>query len=150
MLAAFAFGSAVAGLTYGARHWRMPMLRRYWLQSVLFGALIPLFLAAGGVAELQLIAFVAGLGIAPSLITGFGLVETLVPTRMLTEGLAWLLSGLNVGYGVLASTVGGIADRHGAHDAFWLGIAMGAFVALCATALAFRLGVRKSDGAALP
>ena len=42
VLAMFAFGSAVAGLLYGARHWRAPMLSRYWGQSVLFAALIPL------------------------------------------------------------------------------------------------------------
>jgi Major Facilitator Superfamily len=139
VLAMFAFGSAVAGLIYGARHWQAPMLRRYWSQSLAFAALIPLLLAAGSVDALLLVAFVVGLGIAPSLITGFGLVESLVPTRMLTEGLAWLTTGLNVGYGVLASTVGRVADRQGAHDAFWLAVAAGAFVAVCASALALRL-----------
>jgi hypothetical protein len=139
VLAMFAFGSGVAGLLYGARHWHAPMLSRYWGQSVVFAALIPLLLAADTVAQLAVIAFVVGLGIAPSLITGFGLVQTLVPVAALTEGLAWLVTGLNVGYGTLAALVGGMADRHGAHDAFWLPIGAGLFVALAATALALRL-----------
>jgi MFS family permease len=139
VLAMFAFGSAVAGLLYGARHWRASMLSRYWGQSVLFAALIPLLLAADTVAQLAAIAFVAGLGIAPSLITGFGLVQTLVPVAALTEGLAWLVTGLNLGYGTLAALVGGVADRHGAHQAFWLPICAGLFVAAAATALALRL-----------
>jgi hypothetical protein len=139
VLATFAFGSGVAGLLYGARHWHAPMLTRYWGQSVLFTALIPLLLAADTVAQLAVIGFVVGLGIAPSLITGFGLVETLVPVAGLTEGLAWLVTGLNVGYGTLAALVGGVADRHGAHDAFWLPIGAGLFVAVAATALALRL-----------
>jgi hypothetical protein len=139
VLAMFAFGSGVAGLLYGARHWHAPMLSRYWGQSVLFAALIPLLLAAGTVAELAVIAFIVGLGIAPSLITGFGLVQTLVPIAALTEGLAWLVTGLNVGYGTLAALVGGVADRLGAHDAFWLPIGAGLFVAVAATALALRL-----------
>ena len=139
VLAMFAFGSGVAGLLYGARHWRAPMLSRYWGQSVVFAALVPLLLAADTVAQLAVIAFVVGLGIAPSLITGFGLVQTLVPVAALTEGLAWLVTGLNVGYGTLAALVGGVADRHGAHNAFWLPIGAGLFVAGAATALALRL-----------
>jgi hypothetical protein len=142
VLAMFAFGSGVAGLLYGARHWRAPMLARYWGQSVLFAALIPLLLAAGTVAELAVIAFIVGLGIAPCLITGFGLVQTLVPVTALTEGLAWLVTGLNVGYGTLAALVGGVADRHGAHHAFWLPIGAGLSVAMAATALALRLRPR--------
>ena len=139
VLAMFAFGSGVAGLLYGARHWRAPMLSRYWGQSVVFAALVPLLLAADTVAQLAVIAFVVGLGIAPSLITGFGLVQTLIPVAALTEGLAWLVTGLNVGYGTLAALVGGLADRHGAHIAFWLPIGAGLFVAVAATALALRL-----------
>jgi MFS family permease len=139
VLAMFAFGSGVAGLLYGARHWHAPMLSRYWGQSVVFAALIPLLLAADTVAQLAVIAFVVGLGIAPSLITGFGLVQTLVPVAALTEGLAWLVTGLNVGYGTLAALVGTVADRHGAHNAFWLPVGAGLFVAGAATALALRL-----------
>jgi MFS family permease len=142
VLAMFALGSGVAGLLYGARHWRAPMLSRYWGQSLLFAALIPLLLAADTVAQLAVIAFIVGLGIAPSLITGFGLVQTLVPIATLTEGLAWLVTGLNVGYGAVAALVGGVADRHGAHDAFWVPIGAGLFVALAATALALRLRPR--------
>jgi hypothetical protein len=115
------------------------MLSRYWGQSVVFAALVPLLLAADTVAQLAVIAFVVGLGIAPSLITGFGLVQTLIPVAALTEGLAWLVTGLNVGYGTLAALVGGVADRHGAHIAFWLPIGAGLFVAVAATALALRL-----------
>jgi hypothetical protein len=62
-----------------------------------------------------------------------------VPVAALTEGLAWLVTGLNVGYGTLAALVGGVADRHGAHIAFWLPIGAGLFVAVAATALALRL-----------
>ena len=139
VLAMFAFGSGVAGLLYGARHWRAPMLSRYWGQSVVFAALIPLLLVAETVGQLAVIAFIVGLGIAPSLITGFGLVQTLVPVATLTEGLAWLVTGLNVGYGTLAGLVGGVADRRSAHDAFWVPIGAGVFVAVAATALALRL-----------
>jgi MFS family permease len=139
VLATFALASGVAGLVYGARHWATPLLRRYWLHSVIFAALVPLFLSAGSMAQLYPIAFVAGLGISPTLITGFAMVEELVPPRGLTEGLAWTTTGLNVGYGALAAVVGGIADRHGAHVAFFVPVASGVVVAVATSLLVLRL-----------
>jgi hypothetical protein len=44
-----------------------------------------------------------------------------------------------LGYGTLAALVGGVADRHGVHQGFWLPIGVGLFVAAPATALALRL-----------
>ena len=38
------------------------------------------------------------------------------PAPSLTEGLAWVITGLNVGYGAGAALVGGIADAHGARS----------------------------------
>jgi MFS family permease len=67
---------------------------------------------------LAVCAFVFGLGVAPALITMFGLVQQIVPARALTEGLSWIGTGLNVGYGAGAAVVGGIADAHGARAAF--------------------------------
>jgi MFS family permease len=70
-------------------------------------------------------AFIVGLGVAPTLITSFGLIEKIVPGSALTEGLAWLTTGLNLGYGAGSAAVGGIADAHGARVAFTVTIAAG-------------------------
>jgi MFS family permease len=67
--------------------------------------------------------FVLGVGIAPALITLFGLIQQIVPARALTEGLSWVSTGLNVGYGAGAALVGGIADHHGARTAFLVVVA---------------------------
>ncbi|MDT4917106.1 MAG: hypothetical protein QOH89_1806 [Pseudonocardiales bacterium] len=117
-LAAIAVGSATAGLAYGAVEWRTSILRRYRMQSVLFALLPAVLLAATNVPVLTACAFVLGLGIAPALITMFGLVQQIVPARALTEGLSWIGTGLNIGYGAGAALVGGIADAHGARTAF--------------------------------
>ncbi len=132
VFACFALGSALAGFFYGARHWRAPVALRFCVQALVFAALLPLFLLAGNVPTLCAFAVLAGLGIAPTLITGFGLVEQLVPTRGLTEGLSWALTGLNVGYGAGAATVGALADAHGAHAAFAAPIVAGALMGLTA------------------
>ena len=118
VLAAIAVGSAASGLVYGAIGWQTSVLYRFRIQSIAFALLPILLLAATNVPMLAVCAFALGLGVAPALITMFGLVQQLVPTRALTEGLSWIGTGLNVGYGAGAAMVGGIADAHGARTAF--------------------------------
>jgi MFS family permease len=118
VLACLAAGRGVAGFVYGSRHRTGDVLERFRRQSLVFAVLPLLFLAAVNVGTLAVLAFVVGLGIAPTLINAFGLVESLVPKGALTEGMAWLTTGTAVGYGVAAALVGGIADAHGARVAF--------------------------------
>ena len=142
VLAAFAIGSGLAGLGYGLRQWSAPLSLRFLIQSVVFMALLPLMLLAGNVIMVAVLVGIVGLGIAPSLITGFGLVDKLVPPRVLTEGLSWVGTGLNVGYGIGAALAGIIADRHGAHIAFFTPIGAGVLLVLAALALRRRIGGR--------
>ena len=120
VLAAMALGSGVAGLVYGAITWKADVLDRYRVQAILFAILPAALLPAVSVPLLAVASFVLGLGIAPALITAFGIIQQIVPARALTEGLAWVSTGLNVGYGAGAALVGGIADAHGARAAFLL------------------------------
>ncbi|WP_375503591.1 MFS transporter [uncultured Jatrophihabitans sp.] len=129
VLACLALGSATSGFLYGARRWRADLLDRFRLQALLFGLLPLLFLAAVNIGVLAACAFVVGAGIAPTLTTAFGLIERIVPAASLTEGLAWLITGLSVGYGAGAALVGRIADTHGARTAFGVTIAAGVLMA---------------------
>lgn len=132
VVALFAAGSGTAGFWYGARRWRLGIAARYRVATLVFGLLPLLFLLAKNVPVLAVLAFACGLGTAPTLITMFSLIERQVPGPALTEGLAWLTTGLNIGYGAGAAVVGGIADAHGAGMAFWVPI--GAGLATAATA----------------
>lgn len=145
VLACFAFGSATAGFVYGSRQWRTDLLTRFRAQALAFAVLPVLFLAAVNIGVLALCAFVAGLGIAPTLITAFGLIENIVPAASLTEGLAWLITGLSVGYGIGASLVGGIADAHGARMAFVVTIGAGVAMGVLALALHRKLAVVRAE-----
>ncbi len=140
VVACFAGGSAISGLFYGSRHWRAPLLQRFTISALTFGLLPLLFLAASSVPLVAVAAGLVGLGVAPILIGSFSLVESIVPTGSLTEGLTWIGSGLSVGYGIGTSVVGGIADRHGAHLAFLvpIGCAIGASVIVLVLAIRFR------------
>lgn len=134
VLAGIAFGSGLSGIAYGAVGWRSDVLSRFRVQAIVFGVLPAVLLAAVNLPVLAVCGFVLGLGIAPTLITAFALVQQLVPARALTEGLSWASTGLSVGYGAGAALVGGIADQHGARTAFLVvlgaGLATGGLASL--------------------
>ena len=144
VVALFAGGSGVSGFVYGSRRWRADVLWRYRLQASIFGVLPLLFLVPTGVPMLAGCAFVVGLATAPTLITTFGLVERVVPGASLTEGLSWMLTGLNLGYGAGASVVGSIADGHGARVAFT--VTIGSALATAAMAWAVHRRLSAPDG----
>lgn len=145
VLAAIAVASGASGLVYGAVEWRTSVLRRFRLQAMVFAVLPVVLFAATNVPVLALCAFVFGLGVAPALITCFSLIQQIVPARALTEGLSWIGTGLNVGYGAGAALVGGIADAHGARTAFLVVVGSAASVGV----LGLMLPVRQ-DAVAVP
>jgi MFS family permease len=147
-LACFAFGSGVSGFVYGSRTRAGNMLTRFRRQSLMFAVLPLLFLAAVNIPVLAVLAFVVGMGIAPTLITSFGLVEQIVPGGALTEGMAWLTTGLSIGYGAAAALVGRLADAHGARFAFSVTIGSGLLLGLLAVALHDQLRERAAESQA--
>jgi MFS family permease len=147
-LACFAFGSGVSGFVYGSRTRAGNVLYRFRRQSLTFAVLPLLFLAAVNIPVLAVLAFVVGLGIAPTLITSFGLVEQIVPGGALTEGMAWLTTGLSIGYGAAAALVGRLADAHGARFAFSVTIGSGLLLGVLAVALHAQLRDRTAESQA--
>jgi hypothetical protein len=143
VLACFAGGSGVAGLVYGSRTRSAALVDRFRRQALIFAVLPVVFLAAVNVWSLAVCAFVVGLGIAPTLITGFGLVAALVPTTAVTEGTAWFTTGLSLGYGGAAAVVGRLADVHGARVGFAVTIAAGAVVGALALLVHRRVAVSR-------
>ena len=64
------------------------------------------------------LAYVAGTAISPVLIPSFGLVETLVPRALLTEGFTWVSTALAFGVGTGVSLSGQVVDAVGPSRAF--------------------------------
>lgn len=149
VLACFAFGSATAGFVYGTRHWRLGLLRRFRLQAMVFAFLPLAFLIAWNVPVLAVCTFVVGLGIAPAIITAFGVVERIVPASSLNEGMAWLTTGMNLGYGVAAASVGRLADSFGAHSSFGVAVGAGLLMGLAAILVYRRLRRPASEAVAV-
>ena len=72
-----------------------------------------LLVLAPTVVVMAPVAALAGAAIAPTLIAGFVLVQRLVPSDALTEGLNWTITGLGVGAAVGEWSAGLIAAAGG-------------------------------------
>lgn len=150
VLASLAFGSGVSGFIYGSRTRGGNVLDRFRRSALVFSLLPLLFLAAVNIPVLAVLGFVVGLGIAPTLIMAFRLIEQVVPGAALTEGMAWLTTGLSVGYGVAAALVGRLADAYGARMAFTVTIGSAVVVGVLALALHAQLRERPAESNAAP
>nr|WP_155073431.1 MFS transporter [Streptomyces taklimakanensis] len=124
----FAGGNMLAGVVYGTLAWRSaPHRRLLTAYATLTLTTTPLW-AVDSVPLLAVLGLLAGLGIAPSLITGFTLVERLVPQTARTEAFTWLTGAVALGQAGAATAAGQLTDDFGASAGFT--------VPLVATALA--------------
>lgn len=143
VLAAFAAGSLIAGLLFGALVQGPPTRARLVVAQVgLTGALALTWMAESPVALAAALA-VAGVTISPSLITGFGLAERSASRSRVTESLAWTVTALGIGVAVGAAIVGPIIDTRGASSAFVVPVVGAALAVGVATLLPAR-GVSSS------
>ncbi len=118
LLASFAGGSMVSGLWFGSRRWRVSLRGRFvWSLGVFVVGLLPIMFI--GDARIMAVAlFVAGLAISPTLITGFSLTERLVPSSLLTEGMAWISTSIGLGVAMGAWAGGRLTETFGASSAY--------------------------------
>ncbi|MFI7501259.1 MFS transporter [Streptomyces sp. NPDC049687] len=132
----FAAGNMLSGLVCGAIAWKATPRHRL---VVGYGALA---LTASGLWAAHSVPVLAGLGllvgmcIAPALITGYTLVEGLVPAGARTEAFTWLTGAVALGQAAAVTVAGQLEDR------FWGGagflVPMVGTVLALATLLALR------------
>jgi MFS family permease len=149
LLACYAGGSMMAGLVYGARHWHWSLTRRLLSGAgamTLTTATLPFITEPAVLAPLL---FVAGIGIAPTLISGLSLVEGLVAPGQVTEGLTWATTGIVVGLSLASPIAGRVVDEVGARQAFTVAVASGA-AAVVVALLGYRRLSRTAAGQDLP
>lgn len=126
VLSAYAAGSCASGLLYGSLRLKTPLHQLLWLGGVATAATtLPLILVTN-LTALAMALLMAGLFFAPTMIVAMSLVERQVSQNQLTEGMTWLLAGLNVGVALGAVIAGQVVDNAGARA--------GSYVALCAGA----------------
>jgi MFS family permease len=117
-LAAYAFGSLLAGLAYGVARLPGSLAARYLVCAVFFACASQLLFAVDSLVSLVAVVFAAGLAIAPVLVSGSTLVESRVPRLALTEALTWVVTGLTLGVTAGSALAGAGVDAWGAETAF--------------------------------
>jgi MFS family permease len=114
LLAVFAVGSMIAGFWYGTRNWRSDLDRRFTVGLVLFAAGLTPLPFVPGIVSLVPLMFLAGLASSSTVIPCYGLIQRLVPTHLLTEGLPWVSTAVGTGVAVGAPIAGSLVDGYGA------------------------------------
>ncbi|MFJ9726692.1 MFS transporter [Streptomyces sp. NPDC101209] len=137
VLALYAAGSCVAGIVFGLLRFAGAPHRR-WLLGICAMAvsMIPLLLV-GNLPFLAVALFVAGLSIAPTMITTMSLIEEHVPRAQSTEGMTWISTGLAVGVALGSSVAGWVIDAAGARAGYGVPAVSGA-VAVAVGFLGYR------------
>jgi MFS family permease len=149
----FAAGNMLAALAVGTIHWKRsphvrlliayPMLVLATLTLAATAQLAPLLTLVGALGLL------AGLCVAPSMITGFTLAELLVPATARTEAFTWLTGALALGQAAGSMTAGQLTDGFGADAGFFAPLA-GTGLALAALVTFHRWLEDRSGGRVAP
>ncbi|MGV9351920.1 MFS transporter [Streptomyces misionensis] len=150
VLALQAVGSALSGLLFGLLTLRGSGPTRFLLGVGGMALLmLPLTLATG-MASLIPLMFLAGMATSPTMITGMGLVQELIPRARINEGMTLAVTGL-LGGSSLGSTLAGWAvERFGAASGYWLPVGAAALALLTAVTGLGRLRAGLAPAAAVP
>ena len=125
LLALYGLGSAIAGVWYGARRWRVSQRARLRAALVATGLGVgPLAFMPGPVALAAGI-FVAGLGISATLVSSYSIAERVVAAGQRTEGMSWLTTAASTGTAIGSSLAGRLVDAHGASTGYLFALAAG-------------------------
>ncbi|GGO70493.1 MFS transporter [Nonomuraea cavernae] len=114
----FSGASVLGGLLYGAIRWRVSATARLAAGLALLAAATSTLTVAGTIPLLYGTAALAGLIIAPVVITGYTIIDGLVPDEVRTESFTWLGGAIGLGIATGASVAGQLVDRFGPSLAF--------------------------------
>ncbi|MFJ5922341.1 MFS transporter [Kitasatospora sp. NPDC092948] len=144
LLALVAAGSCASGLAFGAIRPRRPAAVRLAFGAAAMAALMLLPLAAGrsgaGVAVLGAALLAAGMGTAPTMISGMTLAQELQPAHRLNETMALAVSAILVGISTGATLGGALVQHAGPGAGYALPVTAAVLALLAALPAAVRAG----------
>lgn len=132
LLALWAAGSLIAGLITGAVNWKATPQTRYRAGAVAMAVVMVPLPFVDSIAVLGAVLFVAGFAISPTMVASMALIEANVPVSRLTEGITWVITGLNLGLAPGAAIAGHLIDEYGASTAYVVPAVSGFLAALIA------------------
>lgn len=119
----FAAGSMLSGALYGTVSWKRSPRRRLLVAYLLLVLGCSTLWALPDLTTLAIGGLVCGLAIAPTLITGYTLVESLVPPAATTEAFTWLTGAVGLGLAAGSTAAGRLSDTEGAWAGFLVPVA---------------------------
>ncbi|MFI6480233.1 MFS transporter [Nonomuraea sp. NPDC050663] len=114
----FSAASMAGGLLYGVIRWRVPLNVRLGAGLAILAAATTALSFADSTATLYGAAALAGVIIAPVVITGYTIIDSLVPAEVRTEAFTWLNGAIGLGIATGAAVAGQLVDRFGPDLAF--------------------------------
>ncbi|MER5940382.1 MFS transporter [Streptomyces sp. NPDC001928] len=140
----FAAGNMISGIVCGAIAWKVAPQRRLLVGYAALALTASGLWAAHSVLVLAGLGLLVGMCIAPALITGYTLVEGLVPAGARTEAFTWLTGAVALGQAAAVTVAGQLEDR------FWGGagflVPMGGTLLALATLVALRSRLETRSG----
>lgn len=121
-LSLFAAGSLVGGLVAGARV-TVPPVRLLRVSTVLLALGLALPLLGWSLPSMAVLAFLAGLPIAPVVMSSYGLIDAVATRGTAAEAFAWITSAVFAGFSVGMALGGTLIDAFGVKASFGLGAA---------------------------
>jgi MFS family permease len=124
-LSLFAAGSLVGGLVAGARV-TLPPLVLLRVSAVLLAAGLALPMLAWSLPSMSVLAFAAGLSIAPVVMAAYGLVDAVATRGTAAEAFSWITTAVFAGFSIGMALGGTLIDVLGVKASFGLGVAAAA------------------------
>ncbi|MER8225670.1 MFS transporter [Streptomyces sp. NPDC094143] len=132
----FAAGNMLSGIVCGAIAWKAAPHRRLVVGYTALALTASGLWAAHSVPVLAGLGLLVGMCIAPALITGYTLVDGLVPAGARTEAFTWLTGAVALGQAAAVTVAGQLEDRF--RDGAGFLVPMGGTLLALATLLALR------------
>ncbi|MEU0596815.1 MFS transporter [Streptomyces sp. NPDC006393] len=107
----FAAGNMLSGIACGALAWKTAPQRRLVVGYTALAVAASALWTAHSVLLLAALGLLVGMCIAPALITGYTLVEGLVPAGARTEAFTWLTGAVALGQAAAVTVAGQLEDR---------------------------------------
>jgi len=121
LLGLMSAGSAVGGLAYGSRSWRLPLSRQFAVALWILGAGIARLALPMNIWFFAAVSIAAGVIMAPTLTIQSMLVARNASPEHMTEAFTWSSTGLLAGVGIGMAAGGWLVERWDSSAAFIAG-----------------------------
>ena len=118
VFACFSISSLIGVTIYGAKHWQIPLWKRFYFCLIVLVIGMCSFLFASHLWVIMIIYLIIGVCQAPTWVNGNQIVLHLVPPSRFTEAVAWMGAMNAIGGWMGSSVAGAYIDQYGSKGGF--------------------------------